>query len=806
MTTVTDMIEHAASPEAATTVGNRFYATVARAIGFDGRPQRVDPAEFIPSDGRVYYHGMNAEHVPQFLDGPLYSHNGAWGGGIYTTPAKNFASTYADGQPDGVISMRLADDAKIATSDEMYAWRSELLAKAGSTPDPVEAAALASIANDHGLIAMYHGVDAYQPEKPDEFVIVNRSKIVVPGGVDSLLVDRIGQVFTVNGMRVRITPNGLVNMATDEVLSGLEAEDVRAQLIAKFSPVAPRAVVASALSPKESQMLAAALSEIGNDPDVDPDAFMELRRRVANVVSITELDADDRQQISAAMRRLIDRAATTVGGDPDVVANWGVINSHSALPAATRGVQAAMPDSDLTNVDDLIMEASASKFRYVVADTPDGKLISFSQDPPEDDTMVWLDSEGEENAVTLAEMVDRFGVDDVDLFLEPEYVISDPAAVTAAILPSREEVAIEVLAAYVASLEAKVASLVLQQNPTVEFGSGLTEAVLRGAVAGDPTAQAEMIAVFDQNADPTLSPSQFAEKIMGPPLEDGHPLAGVWKAGADEAKVWQARSIAGGPRVDPVTAAIFGRRSHQPDMPDMARQAVSRAGGQMGGFDANGLWHDPHSGRFAAKGFVSPKVLKKLLAGDGEARSSFLNTIADKYDPTIDRDVDSLTSHILGPRPTEPGDDRNAWDAGWRLAGGWLGTKVGRPEQQAAARLLADHSPFDPKEAEFANIPTVGKIPESVLAGFKASPDQYRDELDRILEQQFGSTKVVDPQAFADQVLGGFSASVMGREKLSAGDYVKLEQYVMQWVAQRQKKKPVAAALRLLVIRRHRST
>lgn len=70
--------------------------------------------------------------------------------------------------------------------------------------------------------------------------------------------------------------------------------------------------------------------------------------------------------------------------------------------------------------DSLLTEAREALPAWVVADTPDGPAISRSNEPPDDKTEAWVVTEGEDSMSTMSEIMQRFGVENVLLYLEPE--------------------------------------------------------------------------------------------------------------------------------------------------------------------------------------------------------------------------------------------------------------------------------------------------------------------------------------------------------------------------------------------------
>ena len=80
--------------------------------------------------------------------------------------------------------------------------------------------------------------------------------------------------------------------------------------------------------------------------------------------------------------------------------------------------QQTQPSDVIT--DTVLTEAREALPSWVVADTPDGPVITRTNEPPSDDTVAWVASEGEQTAVRLADITARFGIENVLLYLEPE--------------------------------------------------------------------------------------------------------------------------------------------------------------------------------------------------------------------------------------------------------------------------------------------------------------------------------------------------------------------------------------------------
>lgn len=94
-----------------------------------------------------------------------------------------------------------------------------------------------------------------------------------------------------------------------------------------------------------------------------------------------------------------------------------------------------------------------------------------------------------------------------------------------------------------------------------------------------------------------------------------------------------------------------------------AKKILKGAVGGKGGFDAKGFWHDPNSGKFAEKGYVSPGTLRRLLKGDEKSFKELRANIDKNYKPGMGRD--ELVHLSLGPQPHDP-DGKNGWIMGFK--------------------------------------------------------------------------------------------------------------------------------------------
>lgn len=133
-----------------------------------------------------------------------------------------------------------------------------------------------------------------------------------------------------------------------------------------------------------------------------------------------------------------------------------------------------------------------------------------------------------------------------------------------------------------------------------------------------------------------------------------------------------------------------------------AKKAEHEVGKGVGGLDAFKHWHDPHSGRFAAKGFVSPLMLHGLLNPQRDKRSK--SALSAEFEKRAESDtkwltntsptsIDRMATQVFGARPSDP-RSREAWDAGRSHLEAWVGS-------HPKAAPLRDVHKDDPKAVGF---------------------------------------------------------------------------------------------------------
>ncbi len=142
-----------------------------------------------------------------------------------------------------------------------------------------------------------------------------------------------------------------------------------------------------------------------------------------------------------------------------------------------------------------------------------------------------------------------------------------------------------------------------------------------------------------------------------------------------------------------------------------ARRVVGKARGvNVPGDDWRFDYHDPGTGRFAAKGTVTPGRLKALLTGNAKARNDVLTELRDKLDghdgllneyaralkmgdKNRAKQLASQLRRLVIDAPPADRDDRNAWDAGSREIAKLLSAAPDRRRRTPAAPEVALPAP-----------------------------------------------------------------------------------------------------------------
>lgn len=217
---------------------------------------------------------------------------------------------------------------------------------------------------------------------------------------------------------------------------------------------------------------------------------------------------------------------------------------------------------------------------WAIGFTPDGALLSHDQDV-QPDTQVWMEGDGEENAVPYSDVQDEYG-DDLSVLDQPapypapndglppgSVPPNGQKPVTAAILE-----AVQTLGTRMSVMEDHFAVIAALNAPTPhEFPTPVTEELLRGAVAGEAPVVAALDGVFHEYGDPSLSPSAFAAKILGDAPDPTDPFASTFDSAARLARLHQAKSMAVRASLAPATMEPVAKPEPSdtvdaPDAPD----------------------------------------------------------------------------------------------------------------------------------------------------------------------------------------------------------------------------------------------
>ena len=204
---------------------------------------------------------------------------------------------------------------------------------------------------------------------------------------------------------------------------------------------------------------------------------------------------------------------------------------------------------------------------YVVAESPDGKILSHDDGYPTDDTQVWKQTIGsDDNPVPLGELYAEYG-SDLIAYAEPEETsvtasigeplpildsdddvtpvapetvpehVSDPAETAAA------TAALEEIETFLDTAEAALDVAAVTAGLETVPHRTLLMSTMRKAAGGNPEAQAEIVTVFERNNHPDLN--TFIRNVVGErPAEDDQHDEVAWDHVAAEARLWHAKQLA----------------------------------------------------------------------------------------------------------------------------------------------------------------------------------------------------------------------------------------------------------------------
>ena len=239
-----------------------------------------------------------------------------------------------------------------------------------------------------------------------------------------------------------------------------------------------------------------------------------------------------------------------------------------------------MNETTAPNFDDETVALAQSTMPvFVVAESPDGQVLSYDSGYPDDDTKVWKASGGDHT--TLGELYAEYG-DDLIAYAEPEprsvaasldeteLAVSDggvlPPVPETSYAPDATPIPADLADDTADAVDPETVAAAAQYLDEIETfldvaEVALTEAAvtagldtiphqqvslttMRKAVGGNPTAQADIVKVFESAAsEPDVD--RFITVTLGSrPAPDANHDEEAWDATAKEARVWHAKNRA----------------------------------------------------------------------------------------------------------------------------------------------------------------------------------------------------------------------------------------------------------------------
>ena len=160
-------------------------------------------------------------------------------------------------------------------------------------------------------------------------------------------------------------------------------------------------------------------------------------------------------------------------------------------------------------------------------------------------------------------------------------------------------------------------------------------------------------------------------------------------------------------------AAVAARGDRAPETMTSARQFHRERAAVTAAYEPYRLGKGKvGGGRFAKKGTLGIDILRKLLKGDGKARTethkTFTRLHSDRKSsfgkgPITPDNLNKWATKAFGPRPTS-GADMNAWDAGKRELGTWTAKLPAQARQAAWAGNLVDDKPRVPAKPDTPDV------------------------------------------------------------------------------------------------------
>lgn len=359
--------------------------------------------------------------------------------------------------------------------------------------------------------------------------------------------------------------------------------------------------------------------------------------------------------------------------------------------------------TDSPDLDAAALDAARSTLPiYVVAESPDGKVLSHSGDYPEDDTKVWVEGADPTSAVPMGDLYAEFG-NDLIAYAEPEKLDAVAAALDDGGSGSGGAPASTTPTSEVAAEYERLAAEGIATREQIAAAVGVTAA----QDAPERTADGEVVINPDAPSDPKLALSEDVQQALNEiparrtkaeadgdtaEVEALDRYAEALRAGKSPA---DARAEAWATS-DAVTAALGDFREAlvadglDPDVadrliadglrpgPDAVTAAVCAPGDIARGNPADVLG-DPHEALDRLESFLStaedvlgitaalngPGVIarptvRKAVGGNEEAQAEVVAAFEANYRD----DVDEFVEDVLGPRPDPdtPEHDQEAWD------------------------------------------------------------------------------------------------------------------------------------------------
>lgn len=304
--------------------------------------------------------------------------------------------------------------------------------------------------------------------------------------------------------------------------------------------------------------------------------------------------------------------------------------------------------------DAVVDDARSTLPIYVVADSPDGQVLSHSGDYPEDDTLVWLAKGGsDDQARPMGDLYAEYG-DDLVAYADPEEV--------------------NVVAALYDAGTAKIAEALIAEGLTAATIDGTP--VTAAQDAPERTADGEVVIRPDAPPDPKLALSTAAQEALNAipgPRSDAEArgddaAVAAWDRYAEalrSGKTPAEARKAGWPDGDApaaITAAVADQRAVTAALGNAAMDTLEAF--LTDAEDRLGI-----TAALNGPGVIPRPVQRKAVGENPDAQAQVVAAFEANYRD----DVTEFIEDVLGPRPDPdtPEHDAEAWDALAREARLW---------------------------------------------------------------------------------------------------------------------------------------